>query len=199
MDPAVLVVVQATTRTVAGIGVGALGVTDVAAGDFGCNKAFIGAQSTAVTLVLVDALGARVTAASSRGLIILLACTRTIAGVGVGALGVTAVTTGGGGRNKAVIGAQSTAVTEVLVDALGPVVFAGSGRGLVVVKATTGTVAGIGVGALGVAAVSTCRGNGNKTVIRTRTQPVTLVLVDALGPVVTTESSGGLIVDLACT
>jgi hypothetical protein len=56
MDPAVLVVVQATTRTVAGIGVGALGVTDVAAGDFGCNKAVIGARSTAVTRVLVDAL-----------------------------------------------------------------------------------------------------------------------------------------------
>jgi len=68
----------------------------------------------------------------------------------------------------------------------------------VVVKATTGTVAGIGVGALGVVAVSTCRGNGNKAVIGARTQPVTQILLNALGPVVTTVGVHSHVVGLAC-
>jgi hypothetical protein len=130
------VVVQATTRTIAGVGIGALGVTVGTAGGVGCNETFVGAQSSAVAVVLHNALGPCVTTESSRGLIVDLAGAIAVAGVLCRAHGRL----GSAGRisgYKAVVGTRTQPVTQILHNALGPVVTAGSLRGLIVDLACT--------------------------------------------------------------
>jgi hypothetical protein len=126
------------------------------AGSIDGLKAVVGTRSTTVTVVLHNACGTCVTAGSSRGLIVDLARASTVAGVLCGAIsGVVA--TGRISGYKAVVGTRSTTVTVVLVDALGAEVSAGSVRGLIVGLARASAVAGVGIGALGVTAVTAGR------------------------------------------
>src|SRR5207247_5387775 len=84
------------------------------------------------------------------GLVVSVAETRAVAGVGVAAIGVCLVAAGGAGILEAVVGAAAGSVAEVLVLAQAGAGTAGMGVRLVVGLADVRRIAGVRIAAFGV-------------------------------------------------
>ncbi len=176
----------AGSDSVASVGIGALGVGYAAAGGERSNKAVVCAAADAVAGVLNHALAARVAAAKARDLITCIAGPCTVTAVGVAALGVGRVATGGQRGDKAVIGAATNAVTGVLDHALAARVAAVKAREFIACIADPCTVAAVGIAALGVGRIATgsqCRSR--------RVTAGPCAIADVVGTVVSFVSTGG--------
>ena len=147
-------VVKASARTVACVGVRTLGVAAVTTGIAGRNESVICASAAAVASILYDALGPRITAREAGSLVVVQTGARPVAGVRIRTFCIAAVTAGATGRNESVICAGAAAVASILYDALGPRIAAGETGSLVVVQAGARTVTSIRIGTLGVATVT---------------------------------------------
>src|SRR5437867_1905035 len=138
----------ADARTVAGVGAVALAgrrITACCAGDL---ESVVVAGAGAVAGVLVDALGARITAVGPRGDVVGLAGSRAVAGIGAVALPGRRITARCADALEAVIVAGPGAIAGVLVCTLGARVSAVGSGGHVVRQAGARTVTGVSAVAL---------------------------------------------------
>ena len=192
-----LVVVLASSHSIACVWVCAVCVARIAASRSGGEESVVRASASTVAGVLDDALGSRVTAGKTRGFVIILAAARTVASVRIGTFGVASVSACCAGREESIVCTCTRTVAGVLDDALGSRVTAGETGGFVVVLASARTIACVGIGTFGVASVSACCAGREESIVCTRTRAVTGVLHDARCSSVTAGETGRFVVVLA--